>query len=724
MNDATKDALRARFQHLNLGKCGALFHVDQPDDGLYLYSGDGKKYPAVLMRNGAWWFYDRDDRPKRPPEKGGGPLKTKAPSGTRRLLFDTLEPAELLVVEGEGHAVACCSAGLKGVVVAGGVNTLLVNRPQAREHRRQVFQGKSARLLFDPDEAGKAAVAKAARSLLDAGAVRVAIVMPEALPDTWGPGMDVEDWLGSFASPEAATVALMQLLGGTTWDDAKDPEDGAKDYEVHVQSERLPLKGDPDPVLVVMVYDEEERKPSLAVFGPEDLGRDAALTEQQQRALGEYGDVERADRRARAWCVMDTWRCGHTVYQPDASPAVMKYLEHRTLVLPSPPHEGADTSEQLWHDARAFMRRWVELDEPLYDVLVAYVLLTYRLQDAQFEIIPYLRFYGPPATGKGRALDVMRVLCWRSFSSQPTADNIHRLVEYFGDITLIFDEFHLDRGLSKDAQDKLVDTLNLGNKRGQGKIRVEKDPRGNLMLKHHDLFGLKVFAGYGHDEHESLARRTLNVEMRPREVPESMSLFQLPQEFYQQAAALRARLLTWRGRKLHLGTPDSASPRAKLLLRKVGAATGQVFWPLLEMVPASMEAELANLMDCAMGRKAGTQAAREVSEEAYLLDAVTQLWDEGRVHRLEDGTWFLTTEDIYERAVQRAAVQQNMVAKRLQALGLTHSRHRVDTHAGIKAKRGGVVLNENDAKLVQVFGRYGLEWPRQAGGEDRGEAPI
>ncbi len=722
MNDATRAGLLARFKHLNLEKCGTLFHVDQPEDGLFTV--DGSKYPGVRMRNGAKWFYVKDQRPL---NKQGQPLKSKAPKGTRRMLYDTVEPAELLAVEGEGHALACCSIGLKGVVCVGGVNTLLTNKPDAREHRRQVFQGKSVRLLFDPDEAGQAAVTKAARSLLEAGAVRVAIVMPEALPESWLRGMDVEDWLASFDTPEAATVDLMQLLGATNWDDAKDPDDEDKDHEVAVQSERLFTVGEAHPVLVVMVYDEDERKASLAVFGPEDIGRDGELTEHQQKVLNDYPDrnaTEDADRRARAWRVMDTWRCGHTHYMPDTSQAVMKYLENRTLVLPSPPHEGADTSELLWQDLRAFMQRWVLMDTEQYDVLVAYTLLTYRLQDAHFNAIPYLRFYGPPATGKGRALDVMQVVCWRSFSSQPTADNIHRLVEYFGDITLIFDEFHLDRGLSKDAQDKLIDTLALGNKRGQGKIRVEKDARGNLVLKHFDLFGLKVFAGYGHDEHESLARRTVNVEMRQRKVPESMSLFALPPEFYKEAAALRGRLLSWRGRKLELGMPDPGSSRAKWLLREVGPDTGQVFWPLLEMVPGTMKAELENLMACAMGRKAGTQAAREVSEESYLLDAVTQLWDEGEAHRLEDGTWFMTTEDIYERAVQRAAVQQNTVAKRLQALGLTHGRHRVDTHAGIKAKRGGVVLRPGDANLKQVFNRYGLEWPRQAGGVKRGEAPI
>ncbi len=722
MNDATKAALLARFRHLNLEKCGTLFHVDQPADGLFTI--DGRKYPGVLMRNGAKWFYDRDQRPT---NKSGQPLKAKAPSGMRRVLFDTLEPAELLVVEGEGHAVAVCSIGLKGVLAVGGVNTLLVNKPNAREHRRQVFQGKSVRLLFDPDEAGQAAVMKAARSVLESGAVRVAVVMPEALPESWLRGMDVEDWLAAFDTHEAATVGLMQLLGGISWDDAKDSGDEDEEHEVRVQSARLFMKDESDPVLVVMVYDEEEHKPGLAVFGPQDAGHDGELTEKQQHALNEYPDraaTEEVDHRARAWRIMDTWRCGSRHYVPDTSPAVLTYLENRTLVLPSPPFDGADTSEQLWKDTRAFMHQWVRLEEPLYDVLVAYVLLTYRLQDARFDVIPYLRFYGPPATGKGRALDVMRSLCWRSFASQPTPDNIHRLVEYFGDITLIFDEFHLDRGLSKDAQDRLIDALNLGNRRGQGRIRVEKDARGNMVLKHFDLFGLKVFAGYGHDEHESLARRTLNVEMRPRSVPESMSLFALPPEFYQQAALLRGRLLAWRGRKLALGMPSPSSNRAKWLLREVGADTGQVFWPLLEMVPASMEAELENLMSCALGRKAGTQAAREVSEESYLLDAVVQLYDENRMHQLEDGTWFITTEDIYERAVQRAPLQQNMVAKKLQALGLEHTRHRVDTAAGIRAKRGGVVLRLTDTNLAQVLNRYGLEWPRQNGGEQRGEAPI
>jgi hypothetical protein len=371
------------------------------------------------------------------------------------------------------------------------------------------------------------------------------------------------------------------------------------------------------------------------------------------------------------------------------------------------------------------MRRWVLLEDSQYDVLVSYVLLSYRLHDASFDFIPYLRFYGQAGTGKGRALDVIRFVCWRSFSTQPTADNIHRLVHYFGDITLGFDEFHLDRGRGQESQERMIDALNLGNQRGTGKLRMVKDSKGVDQMQHFDMFGLKVFAGYGHDEHEALARRTVNVEMVRRDVPESMSPLSLPDEFYLEAAELRARLLSWRGRKLALGKPDPHGERAKQLSIRVGHESAQVFWPLVEMVPASMTQELENLLVCGVDRKKATQKAREVSDDSYLLDAFARVIDESQVHRRRSGALVVTTADVHELVQDSPALKSAVhVARRLTALGLKHKRCMVDTPGGIKAKRGCIVFREDDPKVAALFKHYGIDWPRQVDATERDEPAI
>lgn len=707
--------LQARFRHFDADRTAKLFHPDQPPGGLRTVKGQGE-FPAVRMRNGTWWYYDRENRPSRLRKDGTveGPMKSQAPQGSWELLWDTLDTAEGLLVEGEGHLVALVSIGFTGVVCAGGVNRLLANSPAARQKRADAFKGRAHRTMFDHDEAGQAAARKVARKLYDAGATKVAIVPVQPWPTGW----DLEDWLASFDDPQLALGELVELLGRTEWASAEEL-DSQEESSRLVQSERIYISGSQPPMLAVMVYEEASRKAQLAVFGPPDIGSDGALTQQESKALQRYGD-QSFDATASAWRVLDSWRCNGVLYRPDVGGDTLTYLQNRQLVLCPPPTEPGP-SERLFTDIREFQERWVEMDPQDYNVTTAYVLLTYRLEDAQFPYCPYLRFYGPPGTGKGRALAVLRHLCWRSLGSQPTDSNLHRLVEYFGDVSLAFDEFHLDRGMSRESQERMIDTLNLGNDRTQGKIRVEKDARGRMTVRIFRLFGPKMFAGYGHDEHESLARRTVNIHMRKRDVPDSMNLFALPEEFYRDAEQLRGRLLGWRAEKLALGMPDPSGPRAKALLKAAGADTGQVFWPLVEMVPAGMGPELRDVLDRAALRREHAREAREVSEDAYLLAAVAELVEEGRGHAV-DGGLFVTAEDIAEHLGPAKAPPSNVVARKLHAMGLPHGRRTVAV-AGVRAKRGGVLLDVTCDDLAATFIRHGVTWP-PAGLDGEKEAAL
>lgn len=686
--------LDARFQHFSEEKSAPLFHADQSSQ----HTVEGKKYPAIKMATGTWWFPDREHRPVVAGKDGTTRiLKTKAPKGMRTLLVDALDAQEILVVEGEGGAVAAMSVGLKGVVCAGGVGTLLTKSPQAAEHRRQIFQGKSTRLAFDPDAAGRASVTRAARNILEAGAVRVAII---DLPQE---GQDLEDWLGTFDTAELALGALLKLLGATAWEGAEDLQKREKEQSPtlqFVQSKLVHQAGDTVPTLVVMVYDEETRKAQLAVYGPmEDLPSEVL----------EYGQEAMVDR---GWRLLDSWRYGGEEYLPDMGGDIQTNLDERTLVLPPPPALEPMSSVDLWVAIRAFIRKWVAVPAPLYDPMTGYVFMTYRLKDGQFQYVPYLRFYGPTGKGKGRGLDVMSALCWRSYTSQPSSGNLHRLIEFLGDITLIFDEFHLDRGMSRESQQRLIDILNLGNKRGQGLTRVE-EVHGRRVIKHFPLFGAKCFGGYGHDEEESLARRTVNIPMGTVPVPAEMNLLALPPEFYAEAAMLRSHLLAFRARKLALGMPDPRNPRALELRDRAGPEVAQVFFPLVSMVPEALKEELRSVMDCAVGRKAAAQQTREASPEAYLLEALAKVVDDGLSHPLQDGQdgdLFVTTADLYE--AQDRWDSPAVLARKLQSLGVPHGRKRISKQAGGTAPRGGFLLRLKDRRLGELMARHGIIWPR------------
>ncbi len=696
--------LQTRFPHMNLAACESLFHPDQPAAGQMPIKG--VMYPAVLMASNVTWFPDRTNRPDTNKPRADGtfpPMKTKASKGLRHLLVDDPEAQELLVVEGEGDAVAARSVGLVGVVCAGGTSTLLDDKPAAAEHRRKVFTGKSVRFAFDPDEAGRAAVVKAARLTLDAGATRVAII---ELPNE---GQDMEDWLASFDTPELALGALYQLMGSTTWDgakelDAKEKAAEAGDRMEFVQSVRIHQKGDAFPTLLVMVWDEQKRRAGLAVFGP---------TQDLPPVLQDYGNVPDI---ARGWRVLDSWTYNGREYLPDMGGDTLHYLENRTLVLPTSPPDVGLSSVKLWEAVREFMRKWVAIRPELYDVLVSYILMTYRLHDARFQYVPYLRFYGQPGTGKGRALMVMRALACRSYTSKASAANIHRVVDHFGDITLVLDEFHLDRGMSRESMQNLIDLLNAGNERGQGVTKIQ-DIHGRMVPKHFDLFGCKLMAGYGHDEEESLVRRTVNIEMGRVSVPDDMNLPALPEGFWEEAATLRGHLLAWRGRKLEMGMPNPAGQRAVTLRKRAGADIAQAFFPLVCMVPDSLKPELEHVMLAAEGRRMAAQQTRETSTESYLLETLAKVLDDGPTSVLKskagsDEGVFVTTEALYEAQDRWDSAQG--VAKRLQALGVPHGRRFVDTTAGEKAQRGGFIIRDGDQDLAELMERYGVDWPRKS----------
>jgi len=707
-------ALQGRFLHFNPDKCGSLFHTDQPEDGTF--SVDGKKHPAALMRNGAKWFYDREHRPT---NKQGQPLKTKAPAGTRRMLFDTLEPAELLVVEGEGHAIACCSLGLKGVVAAGGVNTLLTNKPQAREHRRQVFQGKSVRLLFDPDEAGQAAVTKAARGILEAGAARTTTILLEALPESWLRGMDVEDWLASFDTPEAATVGLMELLGATSWADPE--EDDSKQKPLAVESERFPLVGTGRSALVTTVYDTKSDKLQLAIFAPENL-----LDDRPQEVRG-YGDHHDAQPSAE-WAVrvVDSWTLGGRIYEPPPGSEFLAEIRERAVMAPAAPFEGPDADEELWRDLLKFLERWVVLAEPVHYMLVAaWAMLSYRLNDAMHRYVPPLRFTGLPGTGKSIALTCVHALAYWARMYRWTPDNVHRVADAHRDGVLLFDELHLDRGRAQDGQERMIDQCANSFDRHNREGRYEGAGKG---MRTYRTFLMYATGGYAADEHQGIARRSVVIPMGRVKLALHQQYLDMPEGFYAEAEELRGRLLAWRFRRAPEPKQDEeGNPLADRLKQVAGKEIGQAFWPLLQVVPPGCTADLEALFDYIKRRREAVRGAIQHEEVAELLGIVATMAREGRdVLRTPSGVQvpakYLVPSG--QQMLPRISVRQ--INKQLVGAGLKKKQIRVRKEQ--RAEAAGIQLPgrfdgydldlRQGSKDRRAFEAYGVELP---GPDEAGE---
>ena len=709
LTDAQAAALAKRFKWFDAAASAALFSAEQ-EGGQFDVKGQGS-FPGIRMANGATWFYDREKRPRRFNTEGKdlGPMKTRAPFGERRLCCTDRNAKELVLVEGEGHATALASLGFPGGIVAcGGVSVFESRAAWAEEELRALCTGKRVRILFDPDPPGIKAAAKVAARLLEIGATAVAVLPPQ---EDWAQGADVEDWLSSFASPQAAYLELTRRLGSLAWVDGADTAKAKKDEdaleEIHVRTARVTMP-DASEALLVSVWDEEAKKLSLAVLGPPgEAPAEAAAAKESVRH-----DAAPEDEPVAGWQLVDSWTHEGKRYVPDEGGAMLDSIRSRSLILPAPPSPTYGTSEELWGDVSKFIGTWLALSNPRqYDVLTAYVLMTYRLFDAAFPITAYLRFHGPPGSGKGRALAVMKSICCWSVDGQPSSENLHRVVEYYGEVSLFVDEFHLNEK-SETAQ-RVIDTLNLGNDAQKRKLRCDTED-GRMVVNAFKLFGPKIFAGYGHDEHEALARRSVSVNMMGVNVPDDIALFALPERFYSQAYALRRRLMAWRGSKRQLGMPDPEGPRARKLRERAGREVGQIFWPLVEMVPDGMPDALESVMDAAEGRCQDTHATRAIGLEALILEKLTGV----HAHDCGDGRMFYASQDVVDQLDR----QQTTVAiiGAMKRLGLTHSRRRLP---GSDNARSGFTLDGSTEERA-TFARYGVPHPFDNAPGEKKEGPL
>ncbi|MHC4062984.1 MAG: toprim domain-containing protein [Planctomycetota bacterium] len=615
------DLLSKRFRHFYLDRCAPLFHHDQPENGEHTRRGQGK-FPAVLMVSDAWWYPDRERRPVDP--KNGRPIKAQA-SSTRKLLVhpDCKDASEVLVVEGEGHAVAVASVGHTQVVAAGGTQNLAKASRKAAPGRQVAFEGKCVRILFDPDDAGQAAAHKVAKVVLDAGATHVAIISKEMLPNGWLPSMDVEDWLATFDDAELALENLNQLMASVAWQEDIDGEADRiiEPRNVAVESARLPIAGTGRSVLLTTVYTSAEDQLRLAVHAPESFfAADGSG----------FGQSIRHDDEPAVWAtrVVDSFSHGNRVYEPPRSADYLEEVRERALTVPAPPNESGEPDSALWVDLLGFFQRWLVLtDQRHYVVMGAWTLLSWRLNDAGFRYVPPLRFTGLPGTGKSVALTCVHAVAYHGRMLRWTPDNLHRVADAYRDGVQCFDELHLNRGRTKDAQERMQDQFAQAWDRYSHEVRYEGAGRG---IQKYRSFLMPVTAGYQADEHLGVARRSAVIELQPVELEKHQQFLEQPQRLSREAEELRGRLLAWRFR--HSAEPkqdEEGNSLADRVKEIAGREIGQAFWPLVQMVPVDCPDDLESLLGYVADRRRVVKGTIRREETAELLQLVATTVDEG-----------------------------------------------------------------------------------------------
>jgi hypothetical protein len=280
--------------------------------------------------------------------------------------------------------------------------------------------------------------------------------------------------------------------------------------------------------------------------------------------------------------------------------------------LASKPESPAET---LWQDVRKFVYDHLDLpDERLYDVLTAWIFASWIPE--KFTVVPYLFFHGPVASGKTRALEVLKSLCRRALMGCNISESaVFRVVEKWCP-TVLLDETEI---YSQEDRSAIQNLLNAGYRRGQYAIRVSNVEHGNPNLDMFEVFSFKALAGTEGFKN-TLESRSIAVSMdkNVREVN-----FEVDEA---QALKLRNQLLFWRWLTI-FDTFDTfdAFQRGGVdaLTAFTSGRTMELFACLVAVSNEGREAVLSFAKDLHEQKL----EEEEASEEAEILKAVIEIRD-------------------------------------------------------------------------------------------------
>jgi hypothetical protein len=178
---------------------------------------------------------------------------------------------------------------------------------------------------------------------------------------------------------------------------------------------------------------------------------------------------------------------------------------------------------------------------------------------------PILQTVGPPESGKGRLLLVMRILTYRAFYMLKTTrtPSIFRALEDWRNGTLILDE--ADLGDSSESSD-LVEFLNA---RAYG-VPVPRFSGEGDRMRYFRSFGLTILATRSSYEDAGFNSRTIPLRAEATDRTDAIDLI-APSSWLECGRALQRKLLLWRLRHLAMIRQGRLTLTTKLEIPKVEA---------------------------------------------------------------------------------------------------------------------------------------------------------
>lgn len=222
------------------------------------------------------------------------------------------------------------------------------------------------------------------------------------------------------------------------------------------------------------------------------------------------------------------------------SPTIENTISKRVVLFPSD-MDGYRSESELFNETRAFIHRWVDVDEFFEQLATYYVFLTW-LYDS-FHIVPYLRAVGDTGTGKTRLMKTVGVLCYRPmFMDGATSEATFFHMIDMAKGTMILDE--ADFGNSGFAA-TITKILNSGNSRYASVLRQFSRPDGSYGTVAYDVYSPKCIAGRALFDDRAVESRCISYQTYPKplraDIEENFN-----SRFYEDAQQLRNKFLQYR----------------------------------------------------------------------------------------------------------------------------------------------------------------------------------
>lgn len=202
------------------------------------------------------------------------------------------------------------------------------------------------------------------------------------------------------------------------------------------------------------------------------------------------------------------------------------------------------TTPQLFDSIKAYLRRYLDLDEFNISLLAHWAAMSYVF-DA-FRAFPYLGFHGQVNSGKSRALQVMSSICYRSVDTGnlTTKSALFRYNDQFRS-TMTLDEADHEGDLRSDY----FKLLNAGYQT-HGSISLSVLKGDEWMPESFHVGSPKLLANRLEFPDKATETRVLTVSMFSKPLADHIPI-DLPYRFESESRSLRNQLTKWRLDQFH-----------------------------------------------------------------------------------------------------------------------------------------------------------------------------